>query len=223
MRLLVACLDRRLRPELRRELLARGCTIDLVDSVEDVLWRLWSGSFDAVLLAGSEPPIDLLVRLRAAEVWPPVLALLPAEVATPSVVAELLDAGADDVVRVPWDVVELHARIRSLGRRSPRRRPTVLRVGDLTLDPAQQTVCRGDRLIELQPRKFAVLAELMRYPGEILSRSHLMDRVLPGDYDGDSNVIDCYVSHLRTKVDKPFDRHTIKTVRSVGYRLDPRA
>ncbi len=223
MRLLVACLDQQDRLELRNDLLSRGFGVDVVETIDDVLWRMAAVSFDAVVLHCSQPPRELIGRIRASDLWPPVLAVLPTEQMSPALIAELLDRGIDDVLRAPYDDTELHARIRSLARRSPHPRPTLLRVGDLTLDPALQLVRRGTQVIDLQPRKFAILTEMMRHPGEILSRSYLIDRVLSGDYDGTSNVIDCYVSHLRTKVDKPFGRHTIKTVRAVGYRLDPRA
>ena len=222
MRLLLASLDHHPRAELRKDLVTRGYAVDSAEVAEDVLWHVESTGFDVVLLCAGEPPIDLVSRIRAVEAWPPVLAVFPAATAGTRVIAEMLDAGADDVLRAPYEGQELHARIRALARRPVHRRPSVLRVGDLTLDPAQQTVRRGLCPIELQPRKFAVLAELMRRPGEILSRSHLIDRVFSGGYDGTSNVIDAYVSHLRNKIDKPFGRHTIKTVRAVGYCLDPR-
>jgi two-component system OmpR family response regulator len=221
MRLLLASLDHDPRAELRKDLLTRGYAVDTAEVPEDVLWHVESAGFDVVLLCAGEPQGALISRIREVESWPPVLAVLPAATADTHVVAELLDAGADDVLRAPYDGEELHARVRALARRPVHRRPTVLRVADLTLDPAQQTVRRGGHSIDLQPRKFAVLAELMRRPGEILTRSHLIDRVFSGGYDGTSNVIDAYVSHIRNKIDKPFGRQTIKTVRAVGYCLDP--
>jgi two-component system OmpR family response regulator len=221
MRLLLANLDHQRRSELRRDLVSRGYAVDAVDVAEDLLWCVESASFDVVMVCAREAPTELVARIRAAEAWPPVLAVVPATAAGTHTIAEVLDAGADDVLCAPYEGAELQARIRALARRSVQRRPAVLRVADLTLDPAHQTVLRGSHPIKLQPRKFAVLAELMRRPGEILSRTHLIDRVFSGEYDGTSNVIDAYVSHIRTKIDKPFGRNTIKTVRAVGYCLDP--
>lgn len=219
----MAGLGRELPAEARRALVTRGHAVDVAANREDVHWLVETAQFDALLLFAVEAPADLIAALRTAEEWSPMLVVLPASRTAPQVVADLLDAGADDVMRDPCDIEELHARVRSLARRRLAARPTILQVADLVLDPARHTVRRGEHEIELHPRKFAVLAEFMKRPAQILTRTDLIDRVFAGDYDGTSNVVDSYVSHLRAKLDKPFGRQTIKTIRGVGYWLDPEA
>lgn len=223
MRVLLARLATDIDRGVRRALAAEGYAVDIARDRDDILWSVDTASFDAVLLFADDAPTKLVARIRDAEAWPPILVVMPREQADGGAVAQTLDAGADDVLRAPYDTSELQARVRSLMRRRPEPRPTVLRVGDLTLDPALHLVQRGSCRIDLHPKKFAVLAELMRRPGVILSRTYLIDRVFAGDYDGTSNVIDSYVSQIRTKIDKPFGRQTIKTIRAVGYVLDPQA
>src|SRR6266545_3124058 len=140
-----------------------------------------------------------------------------------AVVLDAMIPAPDGFVTKPFALAELFARVRSLTRRGPLERPVVLRVGDLTLDPVSRMVRRGDVEIALSPKEFALLQELMRRPGEALSRSHLIDHVWDFAYDGGSNVVDVYIRYLRDKVDRPFGRDTIHTVRGAGYRLDPDA
>jgi len=160
-------------------------------------------------------------RIRANERWVPVLMLTARDGTTDKIRG--LDAGADDYLTKPFAFDELLARVRALVRREPRQRPAVLRVGDLVLDPAERKVRRGDTLIALSAKEFALLHELMRRAGETLSRGYLIEHVWDFAYDGGSNVVDVYVRYLRGKVDRPFDRDTIRTVRGAGYRLDPEA
>ncbi|MGQ0464808.1 MAG: response regulator transcription factor [Sporichthyaceae bacterium] len=203
--------------------MTRGHAVDIAANREDVHWLVETAQFDALLLFATEAPADMIATLRTAAEWSPMLVVLPDSRTAPRVVADLLDAGADDVMRDPWHIEELHARVRSLARRRLVARPTILQVADLVVDPARLTVHRGEHAIDLQPRKIAVLVELMKHPAQILTRTELIDRVFAGDYDGTSNVVDSYVSHLRAKLDKPFGRNTIKTIRGVGYWLDPEA
>ena len=160
-------------------------------------------------------------QMRVEGRWAPVL-MLTARDTVPDRVRGL-DAGADDYLTKPFALAELFARLRALTRRDPLERPVTLTVGDLTLDPVTRVVRRGDTTITLSPKEFALLQELMRHPGEVLTRSHLIDHVWDFAYDGGSNVVDVYVRYLREKVDRPFGRDTIRTVRGAGYRIDPDA
>ena len=130
-----------------------------------------------------------------------------------------LDAGADDYLTKPFSFAELLARLRALMRRGAVERPPVLRVGDLELDPAARSVARDGTVIELTAREFALLEYLMRRPGEVLTRTQLIEHVWDFAYEGDSNVVDVYIRYLRNKVDRPFGRDQIETVRGAGYRL----
>ena len=130
-----------------------------------------------------------------------------------------LDVGADDYITKPFAFAELLARIRALVRRGSSPRPTTLLLGDLTVDPATHRVARGDVVIELTAKEFALLEYFMRHPGEVLSRTRLIEHLWDFAYEGGSNVVDVYVRYLREKVDRPFGRDTIETVRGAGYRL----
>jgi two-component system, OmpR family, response regulator len=110
--------------------------------------------------------------------------------------------------------------VRALTRRAPAQRPAVLTLGNLILDPARHTVTRAGVPVHLSTKEFALLHEFMRHPGEVLSRSHLIDHVWDTAYDGGSNVVDVYVRYLRDKLDRPFGRSSIQTLRGAGYRLD---
>jgi DNA-binding response OmpR family regulator len=134
--------------------------------------------------------------------------------------AEALDTGADDFVRKPFSYVVLVARLRALLRRGNGRRPAVLAAGDLSLDPATHSVKRGEVPIRLTTREIAVLELLLRRRGEIVSKSEILDQVWDYAFAGDANVVEVYVRRLRQKIDLPFDRHALETVRGAGYRLD---
>ncbi len=153
--------------------------------------------------------------------WAPVIMLTARDAVADRIRG--LDVGADDYLTKPFSLDELHARLRAVTRREAAERPVTLSVNDLTLDPVTRQVHRGDVEIALSPKEYALLAEFMRRPGEALSRTYLIEHVWDFAYDGTSNIVDAYVRHLRGKVDRPFDRDTIKTVRAVGYRLDPDA
>src|SRR2546430_4143181 len=129
-----------------------------------------------------------------------------------------LDSGADDYLVKPFALAELHARLRSLVRRGRPERPPVLEVGELRLDPARREVRRGDAEIDLSAKEFALLETLMRRPGEVLSRLELIEHAWDIAYEARSNLIDVYVRRLRDKVDRPFGRRAIETVRGAGYR-----
>jgi two-component system OmpR family response regulator len=128
-----------------------------------------------------------------------------------------LDAGADDYLVKPFSFGEFLARLRALVRRGAAERPAVMNVEDVVLDPASRKVTREGRPVELSAREFALLEFLMRHAGEVLSRSRILEHVWDVNYDGFSNVVDVYVGYLRRKLEGPFDRPLIRTVRGVGY------
>jgi two-component system OmpR family response regulator len=178
--------------------------------------------YDAVVLDVMLPGMDGLEvcrRLRARGRWAPVL-MLTARDTVPDRI-EGLDAGADDYLVKPFAFGELLARLRALVRRGAVERPAVLQVGDLALDPAAHSVSRAGQQVELSAREFALLEFLMRHPGEVVSRTAILEHVWDYNYDGLSNVVDVYVGYLRRKLEQPFGRALIRTVRGVGYALEP--
>jgi DNA-binding response OmpR family regulator len=133
--------------------------------------------------------------------------------------AEALDTGADDYVTKPFSYVALVARLRALIRRGASERPAVLAAGDLRLDPAERRAWRGDVELILTAREFALLEYLLRSDGAIRSKTDIVDHVWDGSFDGDLNIVEVYVGHLRAKIDRPFGRASIETVRGAGYRV----
>jgi DNA-binding response OmpR family regulator len=132
---------------------------------------------------------------------------------------EGLDTGADDYLTKPFSFPVLVARLRAVARRGARERPTVLEAGDLRLDPAARRVWRGDDELELTAKEHSLLAFLMRHPGDVVSKKQILDAVWDVDFDGDPNIVEVYVRHLRNKIDRPFGRAAIETLRGAGYRL----
>jgi two-component system OmpR family response regulator len=221
MRLLVVEDDQAMQSVLCRGLRRAGYAVDAVATGTDAEWSITETGYDIVVLDAMIPPPDgfeVLRRIRAEGHWVPVLMLTARDAVDDKVRG--LDAGADDYLTKPFALDELLARVRALVRRGPQPRPTVLKQGDLDLDPAARTVRRGDTGIELSAREFALLHELMRHAGDTLSRTHLIEHVWDFAYDGGSNMVDVYIRHLRDKVDRPFGRDSIQTVRGAGYRLD---
>jgi DNA-binding response OmpR family regulator len=133
--------------------------------------------------------------------------------------ARALDAGADDFLSKPFSFMVLTARLRALLRRGGRERPTVLEVGDLRLDPALHRVWRGETPIKLTPRQFSLLEFLMRHPEAVQPKASILDHVWDFAYDGHPNIVEVYVRQLRQRIDEPFGRASLQTVRLVGYRL----
>jgi two-component system OmpR family response regulator len=206
---------------LRRGLQEEGYAVDVASTAQDALWMGGENPYDAILLDVMLPDGDgfeVCRELRESGQWAPVLMLTARDSVSDRVTG--LDSGADDYLTKPFSFAELLARIRSLLRRGETaKRPTVLEIGDLRLDPATRKVTRGDRPIELTPKEFALLEFFMRHPDEVLTRTRLIEHVWDFAYDGDSNVVDVYVRYLRDKIDRPFDRDSIQTVRGAGYRL----
>jgi two-component system OmpR family response regulator len=220
MRVLVVEDEAKMASLLRRALEREGYAVDVAGTGEDALWLGTENDYDAVVLDVMLPPPDgfeVCRTLRSRGRWAPVL-LLTARDAVEDRVAGL-DAGADDYLAKPFSFAELYARLRALTRRGARERPATLTVGDLVLDPAAHLVCRGGRPVELSPKEFALLELFMRHPGEVLTRTQMLEHVWDFAYDGRSNVVDVYVRYLREKVDRPFGCESIETVRGVGYRL----
>ena len=207
------------------ELLARGLreegyAVDAVRDGNEGLWMATEQDYDAVVLDVLLPGLDgfeVCRRMRAADRWAPVLMLTARDAVTDRVNG--LDAGADDYLVKPFSFAELAARLRALVRRPAGERPPVLQVGDLRLDPARHQVWRGDTAIELSPKELALLELLMRHAGEVVTRTRILEHVWDFAYDGLSNVVDQYIAYLRKKIDRPFGRADIETVRGAGYRF----
>jgi two-component system OmpR family response regulator len=207
---------------LRRGLAEEAHAADIAQSGEDALWMAQATEYDAIVLDLMLPGVDgieVCRRLRADGVWSPVLMLTARDAVEDRVGG--LDAGADDYLTKPFAFTELLARLRALARRGASERPAELEVGDLRLDPATRRVWRGDAEIDLSPKEFALLETFMRRPGRVLSRFELLEHVWDYEYENRSNVIDVYVRYLREKIDRPFKRSSLETVRGVGYRLRP--
>ena len=220
MRVLVVEDHDRMADMLRRGLEEDGYAVDSAATGEDGLWMASENPYDAIVLDVMLPAadgFDVCRSLRAAGNLAPVL-LLTAKDAVDDRVRGL-DAGADDYLTKPFSFDELLARLRALLRRGGEERPAVLEVGDLTLDPARHTVERGTERIELTAKEFSLLECFMRRAGDVLTRSELINHVWDFAFEGDSNVVDVYVRYLREKIDRPFGRQTLETVRGAGYRL----
>jgi two-component system OmpR family response regulator len=207
---------------IRRGLIEEGYAADVARSGEDALRMARATEYDAIVLDVMLPGTDgfeVCRRLREAGGWSPVLMLTARDGVEDRVAG--LDSGADDYLTKPFSFAELLARLRALSRRSPLERPTVLEVGSLRLDPASRHVWRDETEIHLSTKEFAILETFMRRPGQVLSRFELLEHAWDYGYENRSNVIDVYVRYLREKIDRPFGRKSIETVRGAGYRLRP--
>jgi len=205
---------------IRRGLTAEGLAADVTPSGEEAVWLAQAHSYDAIVLDVMLPGVDgfeTCRQLRSNGVWAPVLMLTARDSVEDRVAG--LDTGADDYLVKPFAFAELLARLRALARRGEPERPSVLEVGDLRLDPATREVRRDGAEIALSPKEFALLETLMRRPGQVLSRLQLLEHAWDFAYDNRSNVIDVYVRRLRRKIDEPFGRSSLETVRGGGYRL----
>jgi two-component system, OmpR family, response regulator len=220
MRVLIVEDEVKMAALIRRGIREEGMAADVAVRGEDALWMAGSTDYDAIVLDVMLPGIDgfeTCRRLRTDGVWSPILMLTARDSVEDRVSG--LDGGADDYLTKPFSFGELLARLRALARRGPVERPVLLEVGDLKLDPATRQVWRGDTEISLSAKEFSVLEVFMRRPGEVLSRFQLLEHGWDYDYENRSNVVDVYVRYLREKVDRPFDRDSIETVRGAGYRL----
>jgi two-component system, OmpR family, response regulator len=205
---------------LKRGLEEEGYAVDVALTGEEGLWMAVEYPSDVIVLDVMLPDMDgfeLCRRLRERGQWAPVL-MLTARGAVADRVRGL-DAGADDYLTKPFSFHELAARTRALVRRGAGERPATLAAGDLSLDPATRAAHRGGAALDLSAREFALLEYFMRHPGEVLSRTRLIEHVWDFAYDGGSNIVDVYVRYLREKIDRPFGAHSLETVRGAGYRL----
>jgi two-component system OmpR family response regulator len=219
-RVLIVEDELRMASLIRRGLTKEGLAADVAGTGEDALWMAGSHSYDVIVLDVMLPGIngfETCRRLRKDGVWAPVLMLTARDSVEDRVAG--LDTGADDYLVKPFAFAELLARLRALARRGELERPSVLEVGDLRLDPATREVWRAETEIRLSAKEFALLETFMRRPGEVLSRLHLLEHAWDFAYENRSNVIDVYIRHLRRKIDEPFARQSLETVRGAGYRL----
>src|SRR5579871_726521 len=219
MRVLVVEDEPKLAALVARALREEGHPTDVASRGEEAVMLAQTAPYDAIVLDVMLPDFDgfeVLRRIRERELWTPVLMLTARDAISDRVGA--LDSGADDYLTKPFSFAELLARVRAVGRRGLVERPTILTVGDLRLDPAEHRVWRGESEIELSSREFALLELLMRRAGLALSRLQLIEGAWDIAFEARSNVVDVYIRYLREKVDRPFGRSSIETVRGVGYR-----
>jgi two-component system OmpR family response regulator len=222
MRVLIVEDEVRLAETVRRGLTDAAFVVEVVHNGEDAVWAATENSFDAIVLDIMLPKLNgyrVLEQLRARRVWTPVLMLTAKDGEYDQ--ADAFELGADDYLTKPFSFPILVARLRALIRRGGPERPVVLTAGDLVLDPGRRRVERAGQEIVLTPREYGLLEFLMRYRGDTLSKSEILDNVWDPAFDGDPNVVEVYIRYLRLKLDTPFGRHAIGTVRGMGYRLDP--
>jgi two-component system, OmpR family, response regulator len=220
MRVLVVEDDVRTAMLLRRGLAEAGYSVDISADGPDAVWRATEFGYDVVVLDVMLPGLngfDVCRTLRDAGCWAPVLMLTARH--EPAERVRGLDAGADDYLTKPFSFDELGARLRALLRRGSPERPALLQVGDLQLDPAARRAWRGQAELDLSAQEFALLELFMRHPGEVLTRTRILDHAWDCATDSVSNVVDQYVSYLRRKIDRPFRVAQLETVRGAGYRL----
>ena len=205
---------------VRRGLLAEGFAVDVAVDGVDGLWKATSVEYDVVLLDVMLPGLsgqEVLRGMRAEEVWSPVLMLTARD--DDKDIVDALDLGADDYLTKPFSFGVLLARVRALSRRGASPRPLQLVAGDLVLDPRARTCTRDRVQVELTAREFDLLHCLMRHCDEVLSKTELVTQVWDENFEGDLNIVEVYIGYLRRKIDVPFDRRAITTVRGAGYRL----
>jgi len=212
--------EKKLAASLKRGLEADGFAIDVALNGDDGLWMAREHDYDAIVLDIMLPGINgykICETLRDESDWTPILMLTAKDGEYDE--AEALDTGADDFLRKPFSHLVLVARLRALIRRGASERPSVLQADDLAVHPSQRRCTRGDVEIELTSREFSVLEYMISNAGEVVSKQDILDHVWDYDFDGDPNIVEVYVRHLRRKIDEPFGRESIQTVRGAGYRL----
>ena len=222
MRILVVEDEKRVAAAVRRGREAEGFSVDVALSGTDGYWMASEQRYDAILLDILLPGLNgykVCEKLREDGNWTPILMLTAKGGEYDQ--AEALDAGADDYLTKPFSFVVLLAHVRALLRRAERSAPVTYVAGDLSLDPSRHRCARGDEDIVLTAREFAVLEFLMRRIGQVVPKLEILDNVWDFAFEGDPNIVEVYVRHLRRKIDEPYGRHAIETIRGAGYRLDP--
>ncbi|HEX4672625.1 MAG TPA: response regulator transcription factor [Solirubrobacteraceae bacterium] len=220
MRVLVVEDDPKLGPVLVRGLATDAIAADLVTTGREAIIRAGATDYTVIVLDVMLPDLDgfqVCRALREDNTFAPVLMLTARDAIDDRV--QGLDSGADDYLVKPFSFVELLARVRAMSRRGPIKRTVMLEVGDLRLDSARHQVWRGDTPIDLSRKEYAILEALMRHAGDVLSRFDLLEQVWGYDYENRSNIVEVYIRYLREKIDRPFGRNTLQTVRGVGYRV----
>ncbi|HJR45791.1 MAG TPA: response regulator transcription factor [Actinomycetota bacterium] len=220
MRVLVVEDEKPLAEGLKKGLDAEGFATDLAHDGTDGLWMARENPYDALVLDIMLPGVNgyqVCSTLRGEGNWTPILMLTAKNGELDE--AEALDTGADDYLTKPFSYVVLVARLRALIRRGAGERPSVLDAGDLSFDPAARVARRGGSEIALTSREMSLLEFLMHRKGEVVSKREILDHVWDYDFDGDPNIVEVYVRHLRNKLDRPFGRAAIETLRGAGYRL----
>ena len=220
MRVLVVEDEVPLAEGLRDGLEAEGFAVDIASDGLDGLWMAREHPYAAIVLDIMLPGLNgyrVCATLRQEGIWTPILMLTAKDGELDE--AEALDTGADDYLTKPFSFVVLLARLRALMRRGVPERPSVLEAGDLRLDPATRTVQRGDVAVELTSRETALLDFLLRRQGDVLSKQTILDNVWDDEFEGDPNIVEVYIRRLRNKLDRPFGRTAIETIRGAGYRL----
>ena len=222
MRILVVEDDRHLAHAVQRGLRAEGFAVDVAYDGTEGLWFAEENPYDALVLDVMLPGMsgtDICARLREQRNWTPILMLTARDAARDEAAA--LDAGADDYLSKPFSYMVLLARLRALARRGRQARPAILQAGDLWLDSAGHRCGRDDTEIGLTPRQFSLLEFLMSRAGDVTPKQTILEHVWDFAFEGDPNIVEVYVRQLRLRIDEPFDRKALQTVRGVGYRLDP--
>ena len=220
MRVLVVEDEAKLAAYIKRGLEREGYAVDVAGDGEQGLWLATNQTFDVILLDIMLPKLNgyqVCARLREQDIWTPIL-MLTAKTGELDE-AEALDTGADDYLSKPFSFVVLMARIRALLRRGTGERPAVLTVGDLRLDPAARRFSVGGTEVALTPTEFCIMEQFMRRPEDVTSKAEMLEACWDWAFEGDPNIVEVYIRYLRRKIDIPFDRHHIETVRGAGYRL----
>lgn len=220
MRVLIVEDEKRLAAGLRNGLEAEGFAVDVALDGTEGLWMATENPYDVIVLDIMMPGINgfkVCEALRDAGDWTPILMLTAKDGEHDE--AEALDTGADDYLTKPFSYIVLLAHIRALVRRGKAERPTVLEVDDLRMDPATRLAWRDGQAVDLTPRELSLLEYLMRHQDAVVSKREILEHVWDYDFEGDPNIVEVYIRHLRNKLDRPFGRDTIRTVRGVGYGL----